>query len=167
MCTEDPRRNGLAVSWGVVQVVDQLIESAGLPDWTPACARVLLEGIDQLRLLPSEVRRGIAEDRRIESSRAVEADVAASRERLGDSWLVDRIALAPIPDRADCLAIAATLPSSPDGSVLHIRPSRSRRAFTLSLSGLGLRRFHQILEQIDARTSVVEARLVELTGEGP
>ncbi len=32
----------LAVSWGVLQVVDQLTESAGLPDWTPAFALVLL-----------------------------------------------------------------------------------------------------------------------------
>lgn len=32
----------LALSWGVLQVVDQITESAGLPDWTPAFALVLL-----------------------------------------------------------------------------------------------------------------------------
>jgi eukaryotic-like serine/threonine-protein kinase len=69
----------LAGSWVVLQVVDQLVQSAGLPDWVPSLALVLLLIGLPMVLATAIAQRGISGANRAAESKAADPVVAGAR----------------------------------------------------------------------------------------
>ena len=112
----------LAASWGVLQVVELLTETAGLPDWTPTMALVLL-----MLGLPVCVATAFVQEGMPGSDRGAPPDVAGGGGASSDASHAHRV-----PDPAPNLAPGTGSLDRPS-----TRPSGTRRLLTWRNAILG------------------------------
>ena len=89
----------MAGSWGVLQVVDQLTESAGLPEWVPSFALVLLLVIRKMLLcVPAAASAGMKRlaARRVSGAPGMSTNVVMVQE-MNAAMVITKVTAAPMP----------------------------------------------------------------------